>query len=96
MKLVAFFFCGLLLAQDVAPPVRKPRVHRSEAARRHFKQENPCPSTGESTGRCPGYVIDHIVPLACGGEDAPDNMQWQTIEEGKAKDKIERRECGGQ
>jgi len=35
----------------------------------------------------PGHVADHIVPLACGGADAPSNMQWQTTEEGKAKDK---------
>ena len=37
----------------------------------------------------PGYVVDHIVPLKRGGADTPANMQWQTIAEGKAKDKIE-------
>jgi hypothetical protein len=31
-------------------------------------------------------VIDHINPLECGGADAPFNMQWQTIVDGKAKD----------
>jgi hypothetical protein len=41
-------------------------------------------------GACPGYVIDHINPLECGGADAPFNMQWQTIAEGKAKDRWER------
>ena len=41
----------------------------------------------------PGHVVDHIVPLACGGADAPSNMQWQTTEEGKAKDRVERRGC---
>lgn len=40
-----------------------------------------------------GYVVDHIKPLACGGCDVPSNMQWQTIAEGKAKDKIERNNC---
>ena len=34
-------------------------------------------------------MIDHIVPLACGGADAPANMQWQTIREAKAKDRWE-------
>jgi hypothetical protein len=29
------------------------------------------------------------VPLACGGPDAPSNMQWQTTREAKAKDKWE-------
>jgi len=31
--------------------------------------------TGYPNGR-PGYVIDHIKPLACGGVDARSNMQW--------------------
>jgi hypothetical protein len=42
----------------------------------------------------PGHVVDHVIPLACGGADAPGNMQWQTVEEGKAKDKVERKGCG--
>lgn len=28
------------------------------------------------------------------GEDAPSNMQWQTVADAKAKDKWERKECG--
>jgi hypothetical protein len=32
---------------------------------------------------------DHIVPLKRGGCDCPSNMQWQTREEAKAKDKWE-------
>jgi hypothetical protein len=63
---------------------------RSSTAKNHFKREHPCPSNGNSYGSCPGYVIDHINPLECGGADAPFNMQWQTIPDGKAKDKTER------
>ena len=63
------------------------RIKRSAAAKEEFERE-----TGYPHGR-PGYVVDHIVPLACGGADAPSNMQWQTIEEGKAKDKTERIGC---
>ncbi len=44
--------------------------------------------TGYPNGR-PGYVVDHIIPLECGGADDPSNMQWQTVAEGKAKDKTE-------
>jgi 5-methylcytosine-specific restriction endonuclease McrA len=36
-----------------------------------------------------GYVVDHIIPLKRGGPDTPSNMQWQTIEEAKQKDKWE-------
>jgi hypothetical protein len=44
--------------------------------------------TGYPHGR-PGYVIDHIVPLALGGADTPANMQWQTLREAKEKDRWE-------
>ena len=63
------------------------RIQRSAAARHAFARQ-----TGFPHGR-PGYVIDHIVPLACGGADAPSNMQWQTIAAGKLKDKKERAHC---
>jgi hypothetical protein len=33
--------------------------------------------------------VDHVVPLKRGGADRPFNMQWQTIEAAKAKDKVE-------
>jgi hypothetical protein len=63
------------------------RIQRSAAARHAFARQ-----TGFPHGR-PGYVIDHIVPLACGGADTPSNMQWQTVAEGKLKDKSERAHC---
>lgn len=63
---------------------------RSSAAKSAFARQHACPSTGRHTASCKGYVIDHIQPLDCGGADAPSNMQWQTIAEGKAKDKVER------
>lgn len=66
------------------------RIRRSGAAKEAFKRQQPCPSTGRGSGACPGYVIDHVRPLECGGADAPENMQWQTIADGKAKDKTER------
>lgn len=59
------------------------RIVRSESAKRAFMKQ-----TGYPHGR-PGYVVDHIIPLKRGGADAPSNMQWQTIAEGKAKDKWE-------
>lgn len=53
----------------------------------------PCPATGSSKKKCPGYVIDHVVSLACGGADAPENMHWQTVADAKEKDKWERKGC---
>jgi len=65
------------------------RYIRCSAAKAAFERDNPCPSTGEPSGPCPGYVVDHIIPLKRGGADLPSNMQWQTVEEAKAKDRIE-------
>jgi len=45
--------------------------------------------TGYPKGR-KGYVVDHIVPLECGGADIPSNMQWQTVQEAEIKDRTER------
>jgi hypothetical protein len=63
------------------------RIARSEAAKHEFEVQ-----TGYPHGRS-GYVIDHIKPLACGGADAPSNMQWQTVQAAKLKDKTERTGC---
>ena len=62
---------------------------RDPAHRRAFQHQHPCPSTGRKTGSCPGYVVDHIKPLKRGGVDRPSNMQWQTVAEAKAKDRVE-------
>jgi hypothetical protein len=70
---------------------RHGRIRRSAAAKHSFERQQPCPSTGRSSGRCPGYVVDHVKPLECGGADSPGNMQWQTVAAGKAKDKTEGR-----
>lgn len=64
-------------------------IHRSQTAKHDFKKLNPCPGTGKTTGACAGYVIDHVQALKHGGKDTPENMQWQTIVEGKSKDKWE-------
>lgn len=68
--------------------------HRSHAAKVSFQHSEPCPATGVAKGKCPGYVIYHVVPLACGGADAPSNMQWKTEADAKSKDKWERKACG--
>lgn len=77
----------------VYAPLADARIPRSAKAIQSFKAHNPCPITGEQKGPCPGYIIDHIKPLCDGGTDSPDNMQWQTVDEAKAKDREERKAC---
>lgn len=78
----AFFVFAVALPAEA-------KIHRSSSARYDFKKTNHCPSTGQPRGACPGYVIDHVIPLKRGGADHPTNMQWQTKEDAKAKDKWE-------
>ena len=59
------------------------KIKRSESAKHEFMRMTRYPNGRE------GYVVDHIVPLKRGGCDCPSNMQWQTIQEAKAKDKWE-------
>ncbi len=68
---------------------KRGKIKRSSSARTSFKKSHPCPATGKSRGPCAGYVIDHKIPLKKGGADSPSNMQWQTKEAAKAKDKWE-------
>jgi len=65
------------------------KLSRSAQQKSAFRKAHPCPSTGKSTGACPGYVVDHKVALKRGGADVPQNMQWQTKQAAKAKDKVE-------
>jgi hypothetical protein len=59
-------------------PARTPAgtIVRSAKVRSDYKKIVPCPITGLSTGACPGWQIDHIVPLVCGGCDRLDNVAW--------------------
>jgi hypothetical protein len=59
------------------------------AGKAAFRSQKPCPATGNTAGACPGYVIDHIKALKHGGTDTPGNMQWQTVAEARAKDRVE-------
>ena len=74
-------------------PLANAKIKRSYKAKSDFAKLHACPATGLNKPSCPGYVIDHIRPLACGGADNPANLQWQTVKEGKAKDKWERKGC---
>lgn len=102
-------FCGKCVAALVllpmlaqAAPVRRDdhgRIYRSRAMVRQFQHMTVCPIT-RLTGRCTGMIVDHRVPLLCAKTesdrlrlDHPDNMQYQTPAESRAKDRIEGRFC---
>lgn len=87
-------FCRpILLLTLVCSTVTVQALPRSQAARAEFVNANPCPTTGKTRGACPGYVVDHIVPLCAGGLDHHTNMQWQTVEDAKVKDRDELKQC---
>jgi len=50
-------------------PGNSTRIQRSQAAKDDFMRQS-----GHPHGWL-GHVVDHVVPLACGGADAPGNMQ---------------------
>jgi hypothetical protein len=76
----ALIVIGLLMGDAEANDTRKASTVRA------FKHEQPCPATHKSSGACLGWVVDHVMPLACGGADATSNMQWQLYIASKAKD----------
>jgi hypothetical protein len=41
-------------------------IKRSRAARAAFVREHPCPSTGKTRGRCPGYIVDTFMLWSAG------------------------------
>jgi hypothetical protein len=84
----------IAVALALSPTLLSAREYRSREVTREFQREHPCPSTGKTSGACPGYRRDHVIPLACGGRDAVSNLQWQTVAAAKAKDRWELRACG--
>ena len=89
-----FIFAALTCYVALVPCLAPASEHRSYSVKHEFQRQHPCPSTGRTTGACPGYVKDHIRALDCGGPDSVANLQWQTVAEAKAKDRWERKGCG--
>lgn len=85
LALLLGLFSGDLQADErycTIEPVRteQGKIKRSTTELNNFKKEHPCPSTGKTFGSCPGWSIDHVIPLACGGCDKVENMQWLPVQ----------------
>jgi hypothetical protein len=83
--LVLLLFSSTVYAADpryCGPPTREPDgdIKRSLSVRASFVKLYPCPATSQVTGSCPGWQVDHVIPLKVGGCDAVVNMQWLPIE----------------
>ena len=89
----AAIYTAVALAFALIPPQAFAKAHRDPAQRAAFVKMHPCPNTGKSKGRCPGYVVDDVMPLRAGGHDHPSNMQWQKQDEAKEKDRKESEMC---
>jgi len=63
-------------AMDSVPRYEDGTIKRSSWVREKFRVSHPCPATGLTTGACPGWSVDHVIPLVCGGCDSVNNMQW--------------------
>lgn len=90
MKSAMCIICTVVLSISSQANAKHPR---SSAVKADFQRSNPCPSTGQRRGACPGWVKDHVTPLCAGGADSPDNLQWQSVQEAKIKDREERKMC---
>jgi hypothetical protein len=69
------------------------KLHRSQSTLVQFQKLHPCPSTGKTTGSCPGYTRDHFIPMACGGPDIPSNLMWSEHNWALLRDKEEWHLC---
>lgn len=83
----------ILIAATALPLWADAKIERSHAVRHAFVKQQACPSTGRHRLPCPGWQIDHKIPLKCKGPDALENLQWLTVEEHKEKTKQEARFC---
>jgi hypothetical protein len=68
-------------------------TERSSSVAYQFRKLNACPATGKIQRTCPGYVIDHMIPLCAGGPDTVENMVFQAKAASYRKDALERALC---
>lgn len=85
--------CRWQLVLALILPLAAFAADRSPATVRAFRAEHPCPSTGKTRGACPGWQVDHVQALVCGGPDTVDNLQWLAVDAHKEKTPRDMRGC---
>lgn len=55
-------------------------IKRSSKVLRQFRTLYPCPTGADLYDPCPGWQIDHVIPLGVGGKDEIFNLQWLPVE----------------
>lgn len=90
------FFLASFSAQAGDIRLCDTRQVRGYAAKAEFRKIHECPSTGRNTGACPGWQVDHVIPLASCGCDIVENLQWlkntiKTCAGTECKDRWERK-----
>lgn len=69
-------YCGVEnIRRDAAGKI----IRRADVIRA-FRKLYPCDVTGKTTGACPGWAINHTLPLSEGGCDSVSNLDWMPIE----------------
>lgn len=95
MKAAAIVAAILAALLAISVGAQEFAAKRSASEVYRFRGAHPCPATGKARGACPGWEVDHIKALRCGGPDVAANMQWLTIEAHRAKSRREARTCPG-
>ena len=75
-------------------------IARSSRVTSAYRRLYACPSTLLKTGACPGWSLDHVRPLDCGGLDSVSNLTWmdnriKSCAAPQCKDRYERIIYGG-
>lgn len=83
----------IVLTMFLMASLAEARIDRSASEVRAFRHDNPCPATHRRLGACPGWQVDHTVPLCAGGVDKRTNMSWLSTDDHKWKTFVDVREC---
>ena len=91
---VGCLFLGVAYAGDSR--ICETRQPRGSKAKSEFRSIHACPSTDKYSGPCPGWQVDHVIPLASCGCDTVENLQWlkntiKTCAGSECKDRWERK-----